>query len=149
MGINGGLNGLLAWPRLKYSFKVYYWIEKDLHCDICRQKHLFPLCLFQRKKVEYIHISSCLLWQAKDLRWVEWSFSHHDFHYLLIFFNFKILYARENSPKLSLSAKTHGDSAIWVIREKLHISSKEEHLKLLQDSLKLFCGKWLFVKNKN
>ena len=65
------------------------------------------------------------------------------------FFNFKILYARENSPKLSLSAKTHGDSAIWVIREKLHISSKEEHLKLLQDSLKLFCGKWLFVKNKN
>ena len=71
MDINGGLNGLLAWLRLKYSFKVYYWIEKDLHCDICRQKHLFPLCLFQRKKVEYIHISSCLLWQAKDLRWVE------------------------------------------------------------------------------
>ena len=61
MDINGGLNGLLAWLRLKYSFKVYYWIEKDLHCDIYRQKHLFPLCLFQRKKVEYIHISSCLL----------------------------------------------------------------------------------------
>ena len=144
MDINGGLIGLLAWPRLKYSFKVYYWIGKDLH-DICRQKHLFPLCLFQRKKVEYIHISSCLLWQAKDLRWVEWPFSHHYFYYLLIFY-FKILCSRENSPKLSLSAKTHGDSAIWVIREKLHISSKEEHLKLLQDSLKLFRGKLLLLK---
>ena len=145
MGINGGLNGLLAWPRLKYSFKVYYWIEKDLHCDVCRQKHLFPLCLFQRKKVEYIHISSCLLWQAKDLRWVEWPFSHHYFYYLLIFY-FKILCSRENSPKLSLSAKTHGDSAIWVISDKHHISLNEEHLELLQDLLKLFHRKWLLSK---
>ena len=72
MDINGGLNGLLAWPGLKYSFKVYYWIEKDLHCDICRQKHLFHLCLFQLKKAEYVHIFlPCLLCQAKYLRWVE------------------------------------------------------------------------------
>ena len=105
----------------------------------------FLLCLFKRKKVEYIHISSCLLWQAKDLRWVEWPFSHHYFYYLLIFF-FKILCSRENSPKLSLSAKTHGDSAIWVISEKHHISLNEEHLELLQDLLKLFRRKWLLSK---
>ena len=58
------------------------------------------------------------------------------------FLYFKILYSRENSPKLSLSAKTHRDSAIWVISGKLDISSNEEHFKLLQDSLKLSRGKW-------
>ena len=61
---------------------------------------------------------------------------------IYLFLYFKILYSRESSPKLSLSAKTHRDSAIWVISGKLDISSNEEHLKLLQDSLKLSRGKW-------
>ena len=38
---------------------------------------------------------------------------------IYLFLYFKILYSRESSPKLSLSAKTHRDSAIWVISGKL------------------------------
>ena len=61
---------------------------------------------------------------------------------IYLFLCFKILCSRESSPKLSLSAKTHRDSAIWVTSGKLDISSNEEHFKLLQDSLKLSRGKW-------